>query len=644
MLNEKPIDLIGFNRHQHYAYIGDALPNSLHYKDMLQFKQLGFNVMRTAHYPQDDALIDACDELGILVYEEAPTWITISNNPKWWSNLEKAARRMVRNHRNYPSVVIWGAGINHRGYVPRIHYTIKQEDPVRLTASQGARWTGWQASGLTDINANMLYGPFIWDRSEPMLAMEGHSGPKEVAIHKRDPKMTGIISWTAHAYHTFHPTHAKYKSMKDRTRSGAMTIFRQPKKGLLWYPSEMRSEPYLHIEEDWKANVKELNIYSNADEVELFVNGKSIAKQKPVSDSIYEGLDHPPFLFSINKFEAGELKAIGYKNGKEYISEIIRTPEKARSLRIVLDTVGRKFEADGSDILVAYAQVLDKNGTLVKDSVGEVSFSISGPAKIYGDKAGINANPMFIETGEAPVLIQAESIPGEIKLTAKSKGLKSASVSFTSVAKENNMVLANAKPIYDFEKLRVDLGAPDQLVRFGWTAWSSEDNKPSRTKLNILGGIEASIKANSDNGVLRWLGEMNVIGKYGFAYGEGVLGIDKEGINLEFEKLPKGTYKLTSWHHAPRTNTDLMDTNVAKLKRLKIHMLPYAKQISIDVNGEKSTVNVTEGKEMQFAPAATAETVFYSDGINPVKIVFKDAKASKGVWLNAFELSEWIAK
>nr|WP_320120689.1 glycoside hydrolase family 2 TIM barrel-domain containing protein [uncultured Marinifilum sp.] len=67
--------------------------------------------MRTAHYPQDDALIDACDELGILVYEEAPTWITISNNPKWWSNLEKAARRMVRNHRNYPSdwIINWGS-------------------------------------------------------------------------------------------------------------------------------------------------------------------------------------------------------------------------------------------------------------------------------------------------------------------------------------------------------------------------------------------------------------------------------------------------------------------------------------------------------------------------------------------------------
>jgi len=642
ILNGKPIDLIGFNRHQHYAYLGDALPNSLHYKDMLQFKQLGFNVVRTAHYPHDNALMDACDELGILVYEEAPTWVNVSKDPKWWDNFEKTARIMVRNHRNHPSIVIWGAGINHRGYVPRAHYAIKQEDPVRLTASQGARWTGWQASGVTDINANMLYGPFIWDRSEPILAMEGRMGPEVVALHKRDPKMTGIISWTAHAYYTFHPTHAKYNSMKDRTRSGAMTIFRQPKKGLLWYPSEFSKDPYIHIEEDWKPETKELTIYCNADEVELFINGKSYKKQTPLSDSTYIGLDHPPFLFKMDKYEAGTLKVVGYKDGNEYVTKTIQTPGRASYLKIKLDTLGRKFEADGSDILVAYAQVFDKNGTLVKDSLGEVTFSITGPAKIYGDKAGINANPMFIETGEAPILIQAGTLPGQIKLTAKSKGLKSASVTFNSVAKENDMVLANAKPIYDLENIRVDLGAPDQIVQFGWTEWSNEDNKAGSTVLDFKSESKASIFANSTDGVLRWLGEMNVIGKYGFAYGEGVLGIDKNGMTLEFSNLPKGMYQLTTWHHAPRTNTDEMDTNVDKLKSLKIPSLPYAQEIGIYINNKKiSSVKTTNGSEMQYTNPATGVTQFESDGVNPVKIVFKDIEGKKGIWLNAFELSDW---
>jgi len=109
LLNNEPIELIGANRHQQYPYIGDAVPNALHYKDMLQFKEYGFNIMRTAHYPQDNALIEACDELGILVYEEAPTWISISDKEAWWNNLEKSARTMIRNHRNHPSIYV-GSG------------------------------------------------------------------------------------------------------------------------------------------------------------------------------------------------------------------------------------------------------------------------------------------------------------------------------------------------------------------------------------------------------------------------------------------------------------------------------------------------------------------------------------------------------
>ncbi|WP_068471724.1 glycoside hydrolase family 2 protein [Saccharicrinis aurantiacus] len=645
ILNGKPITLVGFNRHQHYAYLGDALPNSLHKKDMLQFKQLGFNVMRTAHYPHDNAIMEACDELGILVYEEAPTWTTMNATEKWFDNLELSARMMVRNHRNHPSIVIWGAGINHRGYVPQIHCAIKQEDPVRLTASQGARWTGWQASGLTDINANMLYGPFIWDRSEPMFAMEGHHGPATVAVHKRDPKMAGIISWTAHAYYTFHPTHPKYKSMKDRTRSGAMTIFRQPKKGLLWYPSEMCEEPYLHIEEGWTPNVKELNIYSNADEIELFLNGKSFMKQKPSSDTSYIGLDHPPYLFKIDNYKKGKLKAIGYKNGNEFVTQTIQTPLKPHHLNLVLDTLNRKFEADGSDILVAYAQVLDKNGTLVRDSVGEVEFSISGPAKIYGDNANINANPMFIENGEAPVLIQADTNTGKITISAKSKGLKTAKATVISTPKENDMIIANAQPIYDFENIKVDLGANDQLIQFGWTPWNSEDNKPSSKDLDIFGGIKANIRTASNNGVIRWLGEMNVIGKYGFTYGEGVMAIDEKGLELSFTNIPKGTYKLNTIHHAPKTNSDLMDTNIDKLKSARITSMPYANKISISVNNELySTVEPTNGKNMQFDRVAESTTIFTSDGINPVTITFKDAETNKGIWLNAFTLSSWKDK
>ena len=642
VLNNKPIELIGSNRHQHYGYIGDAMPNSLHYKDMYQFKQIGFNVVRTAHYPQDDALLDACDELGILVYEEAPTWIAIPQDPQWYANYESALRTMIRNHRNHPSVVIWGAGINHRGYVPQAVLAAKQEDPTRLTASQSSRWTGWQSSGLSDLFGNMMYGGGIWDRSEPLLAMEGGEGPAVIAEYKRDPLKTGMISWSAHAYYTFHGSNNK----TDRTRNGMMTVFRQPKwGGLMWYPSEMYDAPYLYIDGLWKKDITMLTVYSNAVEVQLLVNDQPFMKQKPSADSKYEGLDHPPFHFNIEEFKPGKLTAQGISEGKIVSSQTIRTPQTPSGIKLVMDTEGRKFVADGADILVGYAHVTDKNGTTCKDAQSTITFSVSGPASIVGDAVDIGANPIAAQRGTAPVLIRADIKPGKVTITAKAEGLESDSLTIETIAKKNDMMAVYAGPIYDFEKIRVDLGASDQLVQFDWIAWNGIDNQSTEKYFDDLGGFTASLKPASKDGILRWLGEMNVIGKYGFAYGEGVIAIDPQGLILEFEDLPRGTYKIKTWHHAPSSNTDSMDPNKEKLKQVNIHKLPYAKELSISVAHAGSNVAlktpVTDGKEMQFESVAVPESFFVSDGVNPVTILFKDPQEEKGVWFNAFELSQW---
>ncbi|WP_298368356.1 glycoside hydrolase family 2 TIM barrel-domain containing protein [uncultured Lutibacter sp.] len=644
VLNNKPIKLIGANRHQQFPYIGDAVPNTLHYKDLLQFKEYGFNIVRTAHYPHDNALLDACDELGILAYEEAPTWVSISQNGAWWDNLEKAARILVRNHRNHPSIVMWGAGVNHRGYVPRVHNTIKQEDPTRLTASQGARWTGWQTSGLTDINANMLYGPFIWDRTEPMFAMEGRHGAKGVAPYMRDPLMTGIISWTAHAYYTFHPTHARANDKVDRTRSGMMTIFRYPRPELDWYKTEFKKEPFVKIVEDWKEGTEEVTVYSNAPEVELLLNGKLIDKLKPSEDTSYVGLKHAPFHFKNINYEKGELVAKAHFKGGKVAETKKSTPGKPYAIQLKIDSEGRTFTADNNDIIVAYATVVDKNGSTVSDFKEKIKFSIKGDATIIGDKTAINANPMFTEYGVAPALIRAGKTIGEVTVIAKSKGLKSASSTVSLITNNLNEIQKNAKPIYDFTKERVDLGAADQLLQFGWNAWNGNDETKNEYSFKIFKGVKAELKNGSSNGIIRWLGEMNVIGKFGFAFGEGVISIDKDGMNLELKNLPKGIYKLKSWHHAPRTNSDLMDPNQETMRAQSIYKLPYEKEVMVtsssSINGNKIISKITEGKEMQWDLPGISEIIIKADGTNPVIINF-NGKGNKGIWLNAFELSEW---
>ena len=643
ILNGQPIELIGFNRHQHFPYVGDAVPNSLHYKDMLQLKEYGFNSMRCAHYPHDDALIDACDELGILVYEEAPTWISISQNSKWWDNLEQSARVMVRNHRNHPSVVIWGGGVNHRGYVPRVHNAIKQEDPTRLTASQGARWTGWQASGLTDINANMLYGLFMWDRSEPIFAMEGKHGPAAVAPFKRDPMMTGLLSWTAHAYYTFHPEHAKAKDPRDRTRSGAMTMFRYARPEFEWYKTELLDEPMVYILNDWKEGVDEVTVYSNAPVVELILNGKSLGKKKPSQDTSYLGLDHPPFHFKDLTYQPGKLTAKAFFENST-LTTTKQTPGTPYAIQLRLDTAGRSFVADGNDILMAYASIVDKNGTIVTGTDHKIAFTIKGDATVVGDGTTINANPMFTEYGVAPALIRAGTNTGEITVFAKCKGLKMAAGSVALVESEPDIVLSSASSIYDFKTERIDLGAPDQLTQFGWYHWNGTDDAQNSYSLKHFSDASISLKPATSNGVMRWLGEMNIVGKYGFAYGDGVIVIDDNGLDLVLDGLPKGTYKLSSWHHAPSSNSDSMDPNKEKLKSLTIHKLPYEKIITINsesiVGDNMVTGVVTEGKSMQSQEPGKSTIIFESDGNNSIRINIS-GKEGKGIWLNALELSEW---
>ncbi|WP_245949465.1 glycoside hydrolase family 2 protein [Echinicola strongylocentroti] len=643
ILNGKPIELIGFNRHQQYPYVGDAVPNSLHYKDMLQFKEFGFNVMRTAHYPQDDAILDACDRLGILVYEEAPSWIDMSKNPQWWENFEKAERTMIRNHRNHPSVVIWGGGINHRGYVPRVHNTAKQEDPTRLTASQGARWTGWQSSGLTDINANMLYGPFIWDRSEPMFAMEGHAGPKALAPFRADTLMTGLISWTAHAYYTFHPSHDKANDPIDRTRSGAMTIFRYPRPDLHWYKAEMKEEPFIYIPQDWTAGRDSITVFSNVPEVVLYVNDKEIARKKPSQDTAFIGLHHAPFVFNDVTYEEGTLKAVAANSGGEPVFFVRRTPKKPRRIVLEVDTVGRDFTADGSDILMTYAKVVDENGTVVRDYDDKVQFSVEGDASVIGDSKDINANPMFTEYGVAPALIRAGKVPGTVTIKASAKGLESGMASVQLVPNEPDRMISQAKPIYDFTSTNVDIGANDQLVQFGWEYWLGKEEEASNYEIPGFEEATVRVTTTSGEGIIRWLGEMNVIGKYGFVYGDGLLGIDDKGIQLTFSGLPAGTYRLKTWHHAPQSNSDEMDPNKEKLKHIRILDIPHERSLTIKSDQSEEVVKVTEGKNMQEAQPGIA-TVYIKVEEGRETVVYINGHEGKGIWLNGFQLSEWFSE
>ncbi len=387
----------------------------------------------------------------------------------------------------------------------------------------------------------------------------------------------------------------------------------------------------------------------------------------PSRSIVYDGLSAAPFLLERLPYLSNELEIKGYRDGEEIFQKSIFTPEKATKLRLFADQMGVDFTADGNDILVVHAEVVDNNGTKIKDYEGEIKFTVVGDASVIGDEIDIKANPVPTKLGKGSALIRAGKSTGKIKITASCSGLSSDTIEVESVAPQTDMMFANAYPINDRETMLIDMGGDGQLIQFGWTEWTTLDQKSSSITIlqNRLGDLVAgdtpadvdaakivdsstsgaytfTIAPAGKDGILRWLGEMNVIGRDGFTYGDGVLSIDKGGVDLTIEGLPVGSYSLKAYHHAPSSNTNSMDPNLERLKSESIHKLPYSSVLSVEVNGKRALRNiaVTSGKERQYNNAGTSTVMFVigSDDNGTVKLNYKSNDNNSGVWLNGFEL------
>ena len=102
--------MIGGNRHQDFAYVGNAMPNSQQWRDAKRLKDAGMHIIRAAHYPQDPAFMDACDELGLFVIVPTPGWQYWNKDPNFATLVHKNTREIIRRDRNHPSVILWSLG------------------------------------------------------------------------------------------------------------------------------------------------------------------------------------------------------------------------------------------------------------------------------------------------------------------------------------------------------------------------------------------------------------------------------------------------------------------------------------------------------------------------------------------------------
>ena len=332
-LNDQKIKLIGLNRHQNYPYVGCAMPDSAQREDAEILKmKLGCNVVRTSHYPDSEAFLNRCDEIGLLVIDEVPGWQHISPNPLWRSNYQFFLEAMVEKERNHPSLIAYGTRIDESPddddlYGKAIEY-VHRVNPSRPCL--GVR--NFKTSHcLEDIYAyndfscgSLSHGldnpkSVAGAKGKPLLITEhnGHMFPtKQNDFPERRlehalrhlkvmddaysyPNLSGAIGWCAFDYNT----HKDFGSGDHVCYHGVSDIYRNPKAAAFAYASQNSPLPVMWIANpptpgDYDESLsKPLYVFTNCDYVEMYKNDRFVEVFKPDRKD-FPHLPHPPILIN----------------------------------------------------------------------------------------------------------------------------------------------------------------------------------------------------------------------------------------------------------------------------------------------------------------------------------------------------------
>ena len=337
-LNGKPYQekLIGANRHQDFAHIGNALSNNLHYRDALKLRQVGMRVIRSAHYVQDPAFMDACDELGLFIIVTIPGWqYWNKNNPLFKERMLMDVRKLVRLERNRPSVLLWEMVPNETHYPE--DYAImatkatKEEFPflgnytvcnARTHRTQSQKYFDVLYDNDIDLNFKEKsifkreWGDFVdnWvdHNSVSRVAKQWGEIPqikqamhyfkeewKENGVDKDWPSLTKIYkaSNSLIGATIWHPFDHQRGYHPDPFWGGIMDAYRQPKfsyymmksllptNGLETVPN-VDAEPFVYIAHLLSPfSSEDITVFTNCDEVRLTMYGKEIGIKKATDDN-----------------------------------------------------------------------------------------------------------------------------------------------------------------------------------------------------------------------------------------------------------------------------------------------------------------------------------------------------------------------
>jgi beta-galactosidase len=419
-INGRRLRLRGTNRHQEMPYVGYAVPRAAHYRDARRIKEAGFDYVRLCHYPHAPEFLDACDELGLVVMNCIPGWQFLGG-ALFREAVQHDARQVIRRDRNHACVVLWELSLNetemdeelmralhaigHAEFPGDQMFTcgwIDRYDVFSHSRQHGEihRWRNgdkalviaeygdWEFYARTE-GFDQKTGAGVYDlwSNARQFRSDGERGLLQQCsnhvIALNDTLSSPAVfdgQWSMFDYaRGYHPV---------RAACGIMDIFRLPKFSYHFYRSQRDPDerghrwaggPVVFIASHWTpASSLRVIVFSNVEEVSLYLNGRLIGRHRPAQTCFTQHLPHPPSFFDLPCFEPGRLEAIGFQAGQPVAIHVIATPRDFSKLEIVADDLAIAAPLTEPDLILVHARLRDSHGTLCIGEVSPVEFEVSG--------------------------------------------------------------------------------------------------------------------------------------------------------------------------------------------------------------------------------------------------------------------------
>ena len=470
-LNGKSIKIKGTCNHQDHAGLGVALPDAAQAFRVRTLQDMGCNAYRTSHNPPTPELLDACDELGLLVLDETRM---MSSNPEGLLQLED----LVRRDRNHPSVFMWSMGNEERESQTEVGLHILTAMKKVINRLDGSRpvtvappplgfGLGTGGLAVSDVMGYNYADPQVeaYHKANPKVPVMGTENVSAVAtrgIYKLEPEkgftssydpytttgrasaegwwrfvnarawMPGGFVWTGFDYRG---EPSPYQWPNTTSQYGVIDTCGFPKDTYFYYRAWWTSKPVLHIFPHWnwpglEGKVIAVWVYTNMDRVELFQDGKSLgAKDVPRDAHVAWNVTYSP----------GVLEARGFKGGQQIMIARRETTGKAAKLALRLDR--QELNADGQDVAFCTVEVQDAHGRVLPITDQEVTFKVTGSGRLIGTG---NGDPTSHESDVGTIrkafsglcmgIVQASKTAGTITIEVTSPGIEKTSATINSKA------------------------------------------------------------------------------------------------------------------------------------------------------------------------------------------------------------------